>query len=257
MPAKPGTIEQKVQKLRELEARATAKQRAEYDYRFDVSWIHHDCALEGVVYAPTELDAALHESVASDSPLAPAHDEIRQFQAALRLIRRLSEDRKAAISLDTIKAIYYTLAPDEEDQKGPPVYRKDMPVQRAYFHDIDTPDKIAGRMRALLQWLSSEDAKRTMHPTRIATKAHYEFLHIYPFAKHNGKVARLLMNLLLMRAGFPPAILHSTDRHRYYEALKTSYDAVAGLTNEALENGVDSAARYWRRWLGIEDESAD
>jgi Fic family protein len=132
-----------------------------------------------------------------------------------------------------------------------------VPLHRVYFHDIAAPDKIAPQMRSLLQWLASEEVKRTTHPTRIAAKAHSQFLHIFPLPKHSGKVARLLMNLLLMRDGYPPAILHSTDRQRYYEALKTSPDAVAAVIHEALDNAIESATRYWRRELGVPAESTD
>ncbi len=65
------------------------------------------------------------------------------------------------------------------------------------------------------------------------------------------------MNLLLMRDGYPPAILHSTDRQRYYEALKTSPDAVAAVIHEALDNAIESATRYWRRELGVPLESTE
>ena len=63
------------------------------------------------------------------------------------------------------------------------------------------------------------------------------------------------MNLILLREGYPPAILHSTDRQRYYDALKTSSDAVSAVVNEALDNAIESATRYWHRALGIEEET--
>ena len=254
MRVRPGTIEEKVQKLRELEAQASPELRSEFNYRLDMSWIHHDNALEGVVYEPNELVAAINQQVVSDSSLIPVYDEIRQYKTAIDLIREMAGRRKYEITLDTIKEIYYTLAPEEAEPKGPPKYRKDMPLHRIYFHEIATPDKIPAKMRTLVQWLGSEGLDRTSHPTRVAAKAHYQFLHIFPFPKHSGKVARLLMNLLLIREGYPPAILHSTDRQRYYDALKTSSDAVAVLLNEALDNGVESAIRYWHRQFGIVEE---
>ncbi len=253
---KPGTIEEKVQRLRELEAQASPEQLAEYNFHFDMSWIHHDNALEGVVYEPNELITALQEAAPGEGAVVPVYDEIRQYKAAITLIRDLATKKKQEITLDTIKAIYTTLAPEEAEGKGPPKYRKDVPLHRVYFHEIAPPDKIPQRMRNLLHWLTAESTKRTTHPTRIAGRAHYQFLHIFPFPKHSGKVARLLMNLILLREGYPPAILHATDRQRYYDALKTSSDAVAALINEALDNAVDSAIRYWHRVLGIvEDET--
>lgn len=253
---KSGTIEEKVQRLRELEALAPPALLADYNYRFDMSWIHHDNAIEGVVYEPGELVAAFQEQTVTDTALIPVYDEIRQYKAAINLIRDLAAKKKTEVNLDTIKTIYATLAPEEADPKGPIKYRKDIPLHRVYFHEIAVPDKIAPLMRSLMQWLASEEVKRTTHPTRIAAKAHSQFLHIFPLPKHSGKVARLLMNLLLMRDGYPPAILHSTDRQRYYEALKTSPDAVAAVINEALDNAIESATRYWRRELGVADESA-
>lgn len=257
MRVKPGTIEEKVQRLRELEAQARPEQLADYNFRFDMSWIHHDNALEGVVYEPNELVAAINQAVVSDSALIPVYDEIRQYKAAIDLIRDLASKKRQEITIDTIRSIYVTLAPEEAEAKGPLKYRKDVPLHRVYFHEIAAPDKIPQAMRSLLQWLGSEDTWRTTHPTRIAARAHYQFLHIFPFPKHSGKVARLLMNLILLRDGYPPAILHSTDRHRYYDALKTSSDALAAIIHEALENALDSANRYWHRLLGIPDDDAD
>jgi Fic family protein len=254
---KPGTIEEKVQRLRELEAQAQPDQLADYNFRFEMSWIHHDNALEGIVYEPSELIAALNNRVASDTALIPVYDEIRQYKAGIDLIRDLATKKRQEITLDTIKALHATLEPEEAESKGPPTYRKDMPLHRVYFHDIATPDKIPQGMRTLLHWLSSEDTRRTMHPTRIAARAHYQFLHIFPFPKHSGKVGRLLMNLLLLREGYPPAILHATDRQRYYDALKTSSDALAAIINEALDNAIESGTRYWHKLLGIDDEDVE
>jgi Fic family protein len=182
----------------------------------------------------------------------PVQEEIRQHKAAIDLVRELATHKKEPITLDTIRALYATLAPDDDDPKGPIKYRKDMPLHRVYFHEISTPDKIPGLMRQLMQWLDSEETRRTMHPTRIASRAHYKLLRAFPFTKHSGKVARLLMNLLLLREGYPPVILHATDRQRYYDAIKVSSDATAKVVSDALENGVESELRYWHRLFGIE-----
>lgn len=54
----------------------------------------------------------------------------------------------------------------------------------------------------------------------MAAIAHYKFVYIHPFIDGNGRTGRLLMNLLLMQAGFPPVIIRVEDRPAYYEALK-------------------------------------
>lgn len=244
---KSSSVEGKVERLRELEAKTAPTARADYEAKFEMSWIHHDSAIEGIVYEPTELNAALNDTPVTDAALLPVYDEIRQFKAAIRLIRELSVDRKMPIDQALIERIYVTLAPEEPEAK----FRKDIPLHRLYFHEIAPPDKIPAKMEALVEWLASDDTQRTMHATRIAARAHYMFLQAYPYPKHSGKVGRLLMNLMLLREGYPPAILHATDRQRYYEALRTSADATSAIVLEALENSLDSAIRYFQRLHGL------
>jgi len=240
-----GAIEERVSRLNELVAEADAQTLEDYQDRLDISWVHHDSALEGTVHGPAELASALSDQVVSDSSLLPAYDEVRQNKVAIDLVRELAERKRLTINLEVIKKIYGALAPDEVEGKGTPKYRKDSPVHRMYFHEIAPPEKISYRMRQLIQWINSAETKRSTHTVRLAAKAHHTLLQIYPFPKLSGKVARLLMNLILMRSGYPPAIIHATERQRYYEALKTSDNAVANLVNEALGASTESAIRFF------------
>ncbi len=220
---------------------------AEYNRVLELSWIYHDSALEGVVYSMPELMAALEGKPPSDSTLVPVFDEIRQNKMAIDLVRELAEKKRLNISLEVIKKLYSTLAPEEIEGKSPPKYRKDMPVHRMYFHEISAPEKISYKMRQLVTWMNSAETKRATHTLRLAAKAHYQLLHIYPFPKQSGKVARLLMNLVLLRGGYPPAVIHATERQRYYDALKTSDNATARVVTEALVASMDSAIRFFEQ----------
>ena len=116
-------------------------------------------------------------------------------------------------------------------------------MHRAYFHEIATPDKIPLRMRKLCEWLDDEE-NDGLHPIVRAAGAHFRLMAIYPWAKNSGKVARLLMNLILMREGYPPAIIHSIERQRYYDSLRTETSGLSGLVLESLTNYVDTAHRF-------------
>lgn len=239
------TLEERVQLLNDLMRDSDPVIRAGFQERFDMSWVYHDTALEGVVYTFEELRAAIDAQVVSDSTLIPVYDEIRQHKKAIDLIRELADKKRGSITLETIKKIYACLAPEEAEGKGPPKYRKDMPLHRLYFHEISQPDKISYKMRQLIQWVNAPETKRATHPVRMAAKAHYQLLHIYPFPKHSGKVARLLMNLILLRHGYPPAVIHATERQRYYEALKTSANSASAVVHEALVASVESGVRFF------------
>ena len=119
-------------------------------------------------------------------------------------------------------------------------YRKDIPQHRLYFHEYAQPDKIAYRVRQVIDWLNGPEPKKIKDPIRIAARAHYDLLRVFPFPSDSGKVARLLMNVLLMRSGYPPAIIHSTERQRYYEALKGSLPTIITMVRDAINNGLAS-----------------
>ena len=68
---------------------------------------------------------------------------------------------------------------------------------------------------------------------------------IYPWPKNSGKVARLFSSLLLLRDGYPPAIIHSIERQRYYEALRSESAGLVQLFFESLQNGVETAIRFF------------
>jgi Fic family protein len=246
-----GSLEERVTRLHEVTSKAPKSLHEQFNERLDITWIYHDSALEGIVYNFDELKAAIDDQVVSDTSLIPVYDEIRQHKAAIDLVREMSEKKRLSLNLDVIKKIYVTLIPEEGEGKGAPKYRKDMPLHRLYFHEISQPEKIRHRTRQMVTWMNSADTKRSTHSVRLAAKAHYKLLHIYPFPKHSGKVARLLMNLILMRQGYPPAIIHATERQRYYDALKTSEDATAKLVTDALASSVESTIHFYEEALGL------
>jgi hypothetical protein len=143
------------------------------------------------------------------------------------------------VTIDVVKRIYCVLHPEEGDIKTVK-YRKDIPQHRLYFHDYAPTDKIAYRLRQVLDWVNDPETRRMRTPVRLAARAHYDLLRVFPFAVDSGKVARLFMNLLLLRSGCPPAIIHSTERQRYYEALKGSSAIMYSIVQDAIENSLSS-----------------
>jgi len=225
---------------RRLQA-ADADFQRQYKENLDMSWIYHDTAIEGVVYTVQELRAAIDPTFQADidSGLQPVVEEIRRHREALDFIRDQAVRRRQPITVDLVKRIFLILHPEEGDVKTVK-YRKDIPQHRLYFHEYAPPDKITYKVRQIVDWINDPETKRTRTPVRLATRAHYDLLRVFPFAVDSGKVARLLLNLLLLRAGYPPAIIHSTDRQRYYEALKGSSATMNSIVQEAIDNNLAS-----------------
>lgn len=243
-PPKPLTIEERVAKLEERLLAAGEEFQKNYRDGLDMSWIYHDSALEGSVYTGQELRAAIDPTAAvvTDSSIQPVCEEIRRHREALDYIRDYATKKRQPITIDVIKKIYLILHPEEGDIKTVK-YRKDIPQHRLYFHEYAPPDKITYKVRQIVDWTNDPETRRTRGPVRIAARAHYDLLRVFPFATDSGKVARLFMNLLLLRNGYPPAIVHSTERQRYYEALKGSSPTMTQIVQEAIENNLGSVEK--------------
>jgi len=78
-----------------------------------------------------------------------------------------------------------------------------------------------------------------LNDIELAAIFHHKFVWIHPFFDGNGRTVRLVMNLLLMRRGFPPAIILKNDRKKYYEALNQAnngnYQKLILLMCQAVE----------------------
>ena len=81
---------------------------------------------------------------------------------------------------------------------------------------LPNPAKVPDLMAAFATWLAGSG---DLHPVALAAEAHYRLVTIHPFIDGNGRTARLLMNLLLMMAGYPPAIIQKRERLAYLAAL--------------------------------------
>ena len=75
-------------------------------------------------------------------------------------------------------------------------------------------------MAELMQWYNTRKDSDELHPVLFATEFHYRFIRIHPFDDGNGRIARLLMNFILMQNGYPPSIIKTEDKESYFAALR-------------------------------------
>ncbi len=102
-----------------------------------------------------------------------------------------------------------------------------------------SPEETPAKMGDLVQWYRQAITDAQLHPVQIAAELHYKFVLIHPFDDGNGRVARLLMNYTLMRAGYPPIIIPTKDKKAYLDALnkvdtKVDTEAFAGYIAKQL-----------------------
>jgi Fic family protein len=249
MDSKLFELDARMDGLRSRVASFPARVTKDFQDRLDVSWIFHDHALEGVVLSYSELKAAVDQRIISDVTLIPMYEEVRCHKQAVDFVREASASKKRPeVDLELVKKLYGMLTPDAI-AKGCP-YRKENPLHRLYYHDIAPPEKIAAKMRKIQEWLESPEY-RHLHPILAASRLQFRLLQAYPWTKNTGKVARLLTNYILVSNGYLPAIIHSIERQRYYEALRHENDSLAGLVLESLQNGIETTAKFYEELQGL------
>jgi Fic family protein len=101
-------------------------------------------------------------------------------------------------------------------------------------------------------WLSK---KHDLHPVEFAAEAHYTLVTIHPFVDGNGRTARLLMNLILLMHGYPPAIIRKRDRLAYISSLEKAQ--LGGSKDDYLKiiaKSVDRSLDIYLKAINAEDQ---
>jgi Fic family protein len=104
---------------------------------------------------------------------------------------------------------------------------------------------VEDKMRELLDWY--DENKETMHPVKLAALFHFKYVYIHPFIDGNGRSARLLMNLILLRNGYPLTVIRNTDRVDYMSALEKA--STTGNTDDFVEFIAQAVDRSFDTYL--------
>ncbi|XP_033182917.1 protein adenylyltransferase Fic isoform X2 [Bombus vosnesenskii] len=178
--------------------------------------IYHTVGIEGNTMNLAQTRAIVETRTAVAGKSIDEHNEILGLDAAMKYINATLVNRMGSISIKDILEIHMRVLGHVDPVRGGQFRRTQVYVGG---HVPPGPGDIHYLMEEFALWLNSERAIR-MHPVRYAALAHYKLVHIHPFSDGNGRTSRLLMNMILMQAGYPPVIIHKQHRHTYYENLQ-------------------------------------
>ncbi len=239
-------IDDKVEHVRALMERISPHYLVEFWNQLDVSSIYHDCALEGEVISPEELNNALDSRTPTDATNLAFFTAIRNHKKSFSVGRNIARQKEIDFTQEFFEKLNMLFSPIDTDieLRG---YRKDIPLHRTYFHEISKANVITEKMDSLISWMADISERKTMHPISWAAKAHHKFMRIFPYSDTSGKVGRMSMNIYLIKNGYLPAIIHSTERQRYYESIKGTSDELIQLIIDSEMAALDSALRFLHR----------
>lgn len=185
--------------------------------QFMVDYTYNSNAIEGNTLTLKETAMVLQGLTIAQKPLKD-HLEAVGHRDAFLYIEELAR-RKSRLREREIKDIHTLVLMDKPEDRG--VYRRvPVTIVGAYTEPVQ-PFLIQQRMEELLR--ANEEHKKTMHPIERIARFHLEFEGIHPFIDGNGRTGRLVMNLELIRSGYPAINVKFADRKRYYDAFDAYY----------------------------------
>ena len=227
------------EKLSNLKARRplTEGELERLNEEFLTEYTYNSNAIEGNTLTLRETDMILKGLTINQKSLKE-HLEVIGHKEAFEYVRKLVSEN-VEISEKVIKDINYLILADKKEDSG--IYRR-VPVRiMGAAREPVQPYLIIPKMEELLEQYknSKEDIV-----TKLA-RFHIEFEGIHPFIDGNGRTGRLLINLELMKEGYPPIDIKFTDRLRYYEVFDEYHvkHNISGMS--------DMFARYLNRRLDL------
>lgn len=209
-------LDQKRDSLSSVSAANMALKRAEKEAY--IQHIYHSVGIEGNTMSLGQTRSILETRMAVDGKSIDEHNEILGLDAAMKFINATLVNKNDFITLKDILEIHRRVLGHVDPIEGGEFRRTQVYVGG---HVPPGPGDLSILMSRFENWLNSNQAF-LLHPVKYAAMAHYKLVHIHPFSDGNGRTSRLLMNTLLMRAGYPPVIIQKKHRHKYYDYLQVA-----------------------------------
>jgi Fic family protein len=226
---------------------------AELDAWYDVELTYTSNAIEGNTLTRNETAIILEKGITVSGKPLKDHLEAAGHGEALAYVRALAANA-GPVSESDIRNIH-RLVLQKADPEEAGRYSRHQRMIAGSSLVLPSPAEIPALMGDFGRWL------QTAPPTpETAFDAHEKLVTIHPFSDGNGRTARLLMNLLLLRQRFPAVVVRPEDRLQYFDALDAARAGNAGayydFMNLRLEQALDYHLQILRRGLDAGDSIA-
>lgn len=193
--------------------------------KFREEWTYHSNALEGNTLTLEETAFFLREGLTIKGKTIREHQEVTNHAEAILYLRDVLED--VEISERLIKDLHAIIFLGVKDERGRLFkggsYKQENNFAVTLSGNIKnyTPAiEVQQEMEGLITWYQYN--KKSLHPVELATTFHHKLVSIHPFRDGNGRVCRLCMNLILMKFGYPPAVIRREEREDYLLSLESA-----------------------------------
>ncbi len=230
-------LEKSIQLKYELDAHRPIEKEQEKRIwqKFRLDWNFHSNNLEGNILNYGETKALLlHNITAQGKPLKD-HLEIKGHEEAIQwMLDFIKQERD--LTEKFIRELHELILKESYEVKaitpdGKPTKKKInigqykttpnhvKTVTGEIFH-FASPEETPLKMHELVNWYNIEKLKTDVNPIILASEFHYKFIRIHPFDDGNGRIARILMNFILISFTYPPVIIKTDDKKNYFNVLQ-------------------------------------
>ncbi|MBM4764820.1 Fic family protein [Bacillus sp. B15-48] len=204
-----------------------------------LEWTYNTNAIEGNTLTLNETKVVL-EGITVGGKTMREHLEVINHRDAITYVEEVVQS-KEPLSEWQIKNLHRLILKGIDDEYAG-IYRDQQVFISGAKHTPPAPYLIKEQMEQLMNWYKRETKK--LHPITRGAMLHALFVGIHPFIDGNGRTSRLLLNLELMKDGFPPIIIKVENRLNYYEALdkahtQQDYNDFIQLVAKEAEDSID------------------
>ncbi len=204
-----------------------------------LEWTYNSNSIEGNTLSLKETQMVLQEGITVKGKSLREHFEAYNHEKAIDYLYTLVNKDYTLRSIDILSLHGLVLRSIEDDYAGR-LRNGGVRIVGANFTP-PSANKVSDLLDQLITFIN--DNPLGLSDIILASIFHHKLVWIHPFFDGNGRTVRLAMNLLLMRRGFPPAIILKNDRKKYYEALnqanKGNYYKLCLLMLQALERSLN------------------
>ena len=219
---------------------------------------HHSTAIEGNTLVLKQVEALLEQGRAVGNKELAEYMEVKGYADAADWVynqaaRPAPSDHGAVISITELRQVHtmamrpvWDIAPHPQamDREGPGAFRE---------HDIHpfpggmqppTWPLVAGKVDSWVNRANALEPRSHGFPEQLAD-LHASFERVHPFLDGNGRTGRLVLNLMLVRLGYPPVIIYKRQRSEYLNALRRADGGDCGALGEILARSIlDNLYRF-------------
>lgn len=204
-----------------------------------LDWTYNSNAIEGNTLTIQETKVVL-EGITVGGKTMREHLEVINHRDAIHFVEDIVR-KEDPLSQWQIKNLHRLVLKGIHDEYAG-VYRDQQVFISGATHTPPAPYLIQEEMDKLMHWYETE--AMTLHPIVRSAMLHAIFVGIHPFIDGNGRTSRLLLNLELMKDGYPPTVIRVENRLAYYESLDKSiaqkdFNDFIQLVSEEVERSLD------------------